>query len=373
VPVPALVRYGANGVYAYELVESVIRCSNTTFGNPISVVKQCHYLLDVGADSDGDGVADTVDLFPSDPSESADSDGDGIGDNSDPALDDANNIPDHAAWLFCSDEWESCEVPAKAIVRYGANNTYIYKVVNDEISCTNSVFSDPTPGVLKNCDYLIVATPPYAPEINDFPESTANDSVVVSVSGLAGTVVWVNGINTDTVIPLAGNVDVVLDTTGSDGEKLFTVLLKSILGQESAPLNISITKDTTAPNAPTLTELPTATIEDTITVEVNGEVGAKVFVNNVDSSEVVASSGKVLIALDTSGVEGDKTFVITLKDMLTHTSEPLSLSISKQPPVPPVITNIKKQGWFDVGGAIEGSYSSSKSLISISTIPMSLR
>ncbi|EGG94167.1 PKD domain containing protein [gamma proteobacterium IMCC1989] len=350
VPMPTFVRYGIAGQYYYKQVTAEsIACNSHAFGYPVNAAKHCDYVLSSDSDFDGDGVVDSQDVYPVDPTESVDSDGDGIGNNADPAPNDANNIPDHAAWLFCSDEWENCEAPAKAIVRYGANNTYIYKVVNDEISCTNSVFSDPTPGVLKNCDYLIVATPPYAPEINDFPESTANDSVVVSVSGLAGTIVWVNGINTDKVIPLAGNVDVVLDTTGSDGKKLFTVLLKSILGQESAPLNISITKDTTAPNAPTLTELPTATIEDTIAVEVNGEVGAKVFVNGVDSGEVVTSSGKVLIALDTSGDHGSKPFSITLKDSLENTSESLSFVIDRQPPSVPVITNFKKQGWFDVG------------------------
>ena len=35
-------------------------------------------------DSDGDGVADVYDLFPSDPEEWADTDGDGVGDNGDP-------------------------------------------------------------------------------------------------------------------------------------------------------------------------------------------------------------------------------------------------------------------------------------------------
>lgn len=39
------------------------------------------------ADSDGDGVPDSMDAFPFDPTESKDTDGDGIGDNSDPDID----------------------------------------------------------------------------------------------------------------------------------------------------------------------------------------------------------------------------------------------------------------------------------------------
>ena len=41
-------------------------------------------LVVMGADSDGDGVGDVDDLFPSDPDEWADTDGDGVGDNGDP-------------------------------------------------------------------------------------------------------------------------------------------------------------------------------------------------------------------------------------------------------------------------------------------------
>jgi hypothetical protein len=41
-------------------------------------------LVVVGPDSDGDGVADVSDPFPSDPDEWADGDGDGVGDNGDP-------------------------------------------------------------------------------------------------------------------------------------------------------------------------------------------------------------------------------------------------------------------------------------------------
>ena len=37
--------------------------------------------------SDGDGVGDNADAFPSDPSESADTDGYGVGDNRDATLD----------------------------------------------------------------------------------------------------------------------------------------------------------------------------------------------------------------------------------------------------------------------------------------------
>lgn len=49
--------------------------------------------FDVLTDSDGDGVIDTEDAFPNDPSEQVDTDGDGIGDNSDDLPNDPNNVP----------------------------------------------------------------------------------------------------------------------------------------------------------------------------------------------------------------------------------------------------------------------------------------
>jgi hypothetical protein len=42
-------------------------------------------------DSDGDGVINSIDLFPNDPNESADRDSDGVGDNQDTQPDDPNS------------------------------------------------------------------------------------------------------------------------------------------------------------------------------------------------------------------------------------------------------------------------------------------
>ncbi|MGA1820710.1 MAG: FKBP-type peptidyl-prolyl cis-trans isomerase [Thermoplasmatota archaeon] len=55
------------------------------------------------SDRDGDGVPDSEDLFPDDPTEWADSDGDGIGDNSDRAPD----APDHGVGLSYLDDTEA--------------------------------------------------------------------------------------------------------------------------------------------------------------------------------------------------------------------------------------------------------------------------
>ena len=45
--------------------------------------EMAHAIYTQAADTDGDGVVDTQDAFPDDPTETTDSDGDGVGDNRD--------------------------------------------------------------------------------------------------------------------------------------------------------------------------------------------------------------------------------------------------------------------------------------------------
>lgn len=104
--------------------------------------------------------------------------------------------------------------------------------------------------------------------------------------------------------------------------------------------------DTTAPSAPTLTTTPTTTTENSVIVEVNGEVGAAIFVDGVDSSVVIASTGKANLTLDTSGAGGDKIFAITLRDSSSNISDTLTVTITKSTPVqqtPPTMGDVPNQ------------------------------
>ena len=96
--------------------------------------------------------------------------------------------------------------------------------------------------------------------------------------------------------------------------------------------------DTIAPSKPTLTTTPTTTTNNTQNIEVNGEVGATVWVNAVQKG-IIGDDGKTTINLDTSGADGDKSFSIVLKDASANASEALLLSITKRTPptvvVPP--------------------------------------
>jgi hypothetical protein len=81
---------------------------------------------------------------------------------------------------------------------------------------------------------------------------------------------------------------------------------------------------------PSLTTTPTITPNDTVEVEVNGEIGATVFVNGVDSGKTIGSNGKVKVTLDTSGDAGNKSFSISLKDDKGNESEALAFTVTKE-------------------------------------------
>lgn len=63
-------------------------------------------------------------------------------------------------WTHCANEGEICNLPGNGQVRYGANGVYATQSASNSIECSNATFGDPTPGVVKACDYLIGSPPP---------------------------------------------------------------------------------------------------------------------------------------------------------------------------------------------------------------------
>ena len=63
----------------------------------------------VDTDTDGDGIFDSQDPFPTDPNEWADSDGDGSGDNADPDDDNDGHADGQDAFPFNSGEWNDTD------------------------------------------------------------------------------------------------------------------------------------------------------------------------------------------------------------------------------------------------------------------------
>ena len=55
-------------------------------------------------------------------------------------------------WQTCVVENSVCNFNGTQIVRYGANGTFVYLTATSSVACNNSVFGDPLPGVVKECD-----------------------------------------------------------------------------------------------------------------------------------------------------------------------------------------------------------------------------
>ena len=114
--------------------------------------------------------------------------------------------------------------------------------------------------------------------------------------------------------------------------------------------------DTTPPNTPTLTASPPAYINtNSVSVEVNGEAGATVFVNGASTGSTVAGNGKVTVSLNTSGADGTKNFSITLKDADLNVSGAVSVSVLKGTVAPSSVS------WANGGGYVPDTQGSSNS------------
>ena len=135
--------------FAGNQLEEIFYCSGTTGwpGEPIEVVTP---QLDENCDSDNDGVKNTQDAFPFDPSETLDTDLDGIGNNTDPD-DDNDGVLDE-------DDFAPLDNTIDA-----TDGMLTYDIINDEIEIT---------GCLEDCPSNLII-----PEIiNGYSVTSIKDS-----------------------------------------------------------------------------------------------------------------------------------------------------------------------------------------------------
>ncbi len=70
---------------------------------------------------------------------------------SSPAISQSVTITPAPEWRACATEGATCASRAGALVRYGAGAAYTHRVVNGAVTCSNNVFGDPAPNVVKTC------------------------------------------------------------------------------------------------------------------------------------------------------------------------------------------------------------------------------
>ena len=112
-------------------------------------------------------------------------------------------------------------------------------------------------------------------------------------------------------------------------------------------LNLSI--DTVPPAPAVFSKQEYLTNKDNIIVEINGKAGSKIFVDGVDINKTIDQNNSALLDLNTSGADGEKTFIIVLKDTQNRDSDDFQGKVLKDT-VPP-----QKAVSFDIPSYINES------------------
>lgn len=143
------------------------------------------------------------------------------------------------------------------------------------------------------------------------------------------------GINTD----MNYTATIKLNLTGKeDGNVSFMVALQDNLNQTSDELNVTILRDTIAPDKATISSYSEYTNQDKVSVTLYGEENATVLIGTQNMGRTY--QGALQVDLNTSGVDGVKNFDIYLRDLATNRSEPLTVSMIKDT-VPPEKAKVK--------------------------------
>ncbi|RLM51880.1 hypothetical protein DVK02_16765, partial [Halobellus sp. Atlit-31R] len=104
--------------FVTKMVTGPVRCANSVFGDPApGAAKSCSY-----------AVTTTTSAAPTD-----------------------------VSWTACASQYGICTVPGTREVRYGAAGSYASMIVTNSVKCSDAVFGDPKPGVVKSCSYSSVA------------------------------------------------------------------------------------------------------------------------------------------------------------------------------------------------------------------------
>ena len=119
----AMVRFGANGRYAFRVTRDQQACTVDAFGSDpaLNARKRCEVSMNWRNQARYRGW------------QSAGS--------------------NQGEWVICANEGDVCRVPAETVVRYGVDGRYAERKVTRDIACDNGVFGDPMAGTAKQCAY----------------------------------------------------------------------------------------------------------------------------------------------------------------------------------------------------------------------------
>jgi hypothetical protein len=146
--------------------------------------------------------------------------------------------------------------------------------------------------------------------LDNLPDTTAKESVTITLQGTAERDVYVNGekrARTDD----DGVARVTLDTSGADGEKRFIILIKDEQGNESDAYVVTIVKeaDHVEPDTPAKTVSGLALSATALELDENGTAAVKVTATYKDGTTENVTVKSVWVVSDTSiiSIENDGT------------------------------------------------------------------
>ncbi len=208
--------------------------------------------------------------------------------------------------------------------------------VTGTFNVTYSV-TDGTSTVTQNFQ-IIVDAAQVPPVMGDVPNQTGSTGTAFTLN-LASYVTATNGdailgyaIASGSLPPglsLNTATGAITGTPTSTGTYNVTVLAFDNDGNSNADAVSFNISDGVAPATPTVTAgYPSVTSANSVSVQVNGEIGASVWVNGADTGFVIGAGGNVSVNLDTSGADGVKNFSITLKDGDSNESSAANVSIT---------------------------------------------
>ncbi|MEA3384830.1 MAG: Ig-like domain-containing protein, partial [Campylobacterota bacterium] len=130
-----------------------------------------------------------------------------------------------------------------------------------------------------------------------------------------------------------------LNSTLSDINKTFVSQDDALIHYEYTLQSNNLGVDTIAPIKPKiLTIFPNQIITESFDLNISGERGTTIFVNDVNTTNNIDINGLKTITLDTTGDNGNKYFSIKLKDDAGFYSEEVNLTLYKNVNIAPVGT-----------------------------------
>ena len=214
-------------------------------------------------------------------------------------------------------------------------------------------------------------TPPVIPSITSAISITNQNLISVELSGEINATIFVNGIQVG-LISSNGLASINLDTSGADGEKVFSITLKDELSNESDSLLYSVNKDTTSPivsSEANLTAIESSLFITKIEASDINEVSFSLSGADADLLYVNKITGELFFK--TYPLYNDKPFyylVIEVSDSVNISTQDLNISILN--PSTPYVNDVSppSNGTFGINGDLFFNLYTNES-VSVTGIP----